>query len=156
MLEPALATCRRVAKPLTFSGCRACNLAMDKASAHANAVYRCFTLTADADVPELEENTLKSIKTKKVLQQIALYFEWQDNRWAVKNGDKLLKDTCLWRCIAHLYCWGRDNKFRSRLVAIFHASNYIFQRSAYKGSVTLEVRMLNLSFFFKKKIIKKF
>lgn len=146
MLPAALATSRRVAKPLTFSGCRACNLAMDKASAHANAVYRCFTLTADADIAELEENTQKSIKIKKVLQQIALFFEWQDSRWSVKNGDKLLKDTCLWRCIAHLYCWGRDNKFRSRLVAIFHASNYIFQRSSYKGSVTLEVTKLYILF----------
>ena len=139
LLGAALATCRRVAKPLTFSGCRACNLAMDKSSAHANAVYRCFPLTSDADIPELEENTQESIKVKKVLQQIALFFEWQAGQgWTVKNGDRLLQDTCLWRCIAHLYCWGRDNKFRSRLVAIFHASNYMFQRSSYKGSVTLE------------------
>ena len=52
--EVALATCRRVAKPLTFSGCRACNVAMERSSAHANTIYRCFAQTRDANVADLE------------------------------------------------------------------------------------------------------
>jgi hypothetical protein len=122
---------------------------MEKSSAHANAVYRCAALTADADVPDLEENKQDSIKTKKLLEQIALYFEWNAGTWSAKSGEKLLQDTCLWRCIAHLYCWGRNAKFRSRLVCIFHASNYMFEKSSFKGSVSLEVfRFANKAVFF--------
>jgi hypothetical protein len=135
--EAALAICRRVAKPLTFSGCRACNVAMERSSAHANTIYRCFAQTRDANVAALEENKQESIKTKKVLEQIALYFEWTGEKWIAKGDDRVLLDTCLWRCIAHIYCWGRTGKLRSRLVAIFHAANYMYLKSTFKGVVTL-------------------
>ena len=137
-LAIAMATCRRVAKPLTFSGCRACNLAMEKASSHANAIYRCFPVTANADVVELESNTLDSIRIKKILEQAALFFAWDGARWRAKSGERLLQDACLWRCVAHLFCWGRNAKFRSRLVCIFHAANYLFWRGTLKGSMSLE------------------
>ena len=52
--EAAIATCRRVAKPLTFSGCRACNSTMDRSSAHANTIYRCFALTRGLNIAVLE------------------------------------------------------------------------------------------------------
>jgi len=136
--ENAMAICRRVAKPFTFSGCRACNMAMEKASAHANAIYRCFPLTARVDIAALEENTQESIKTKKILEQIALFFEWNADEWTAKGDERLLQDAYLWRCIAHLYCWGRNTKFRSRLVATFHAANYLFAKSSWKGSVIFE------------------
>jgi hypothetical protein len=138
--EVALATCRRVAKPLTFSGCRACNLAMEKSSAHANTIYRCFKVTQNVDVAAMEENKQDAIKTKKALEQIAIYFVWNESemKWTAKDDDGVLVDTCLWRCIAHIYSWGRTAKYRSRLVAIFHAANYMYTKSSYKGSVTLE------------------
>ena len=152
VLNTALATCKRVAKPLTFSGCRACNIAMEKSSAHANAIYRCFPLTAKLNVKELEENTQESIKIKKILEQVALYFKWvptttaakeeaeedEKGHWEAKSDERIVRDTCIWRCVAHLYCWGRNNKFRSRLVAIFHAANYMFERSTFKGFVTFD------------------
>ena len=55
-----------------------------------------------------------------------------------KNGSKLLEDACLWRCIAHLYVWGRNCQMRSRLVCIFHAANYMFETGSLKGSISLE------------------
>jgi hypothetical protein len=115
-------------------------MAMEQSSAHANAVYRCFALTAPLDIAKLETNTQENTRIKKFLQPIALYFEWQSTQqqWIAKREDVLLRDTFLWRCIAHLFCWGRNNHFRFRLVAIFHAANYLFEGSRFKGAMTLE------------------
>jgi hypothetical protein len=87
---------------------------------------------------EKQENKQDAIKTKKLLEQIALYFAWDGGKWTAKNDDQLLLDTSLWRCIAHIYSWGRTASFRSRLVALFHAANYVYLKSTYRGLVSLE------------------
>jgi hypothetical protein len=115
-------------------------MAMEKSAVHANAIYRCFPLTAHGDVPALEINKQESVQIKKVLEQIALFFVWTDEKWRAKTGTQLIADTCLWRCIAHLYTWGRNAKWRSRAVAVFHAANYMYFAggAGFQESLSLE------------------
>ena len=161
--DDAEATCKRVADSTTISACVLCNKAMAREGMHINAVYRCFSISKDKNVPELEANTQDSIRIKKLIQQIALYFEptsythSQNNvptstaprdslsqpkqtivEWKAKTGEKLLLDGALWRCIAHLCAWGQTNQFRFRLIAVFHAAHYLYQTSSLNGSISIE------------------
>jgi hypothetical protein len=140
--DDAEATCKRVADGTTVSGCVLCNKAMARDGMHINAVYRCFSLSKEKNIPKLESNTKQSIPVKKVLQQIALYFEPTNVLtkivWKAKTGEKLLIDAALWRCIAHLCAWGQSNQFRFRLIAVFHAAHYLYQNSSLNGSLSLE------------------
>ena len=141
-LDMATATCKRVAGTTTVSGCALCNKAMAKDIMHINAVYRCFSLTKDADVPSLEENTVTAIAIKKVIQQIAFYFQPPPTIgkgvWRAKPANQLLLDGALWRCIAHLCAWGQTGMFRSRVIAVFHASHYIYLISGFQETLSFE------------------
>ena len=151
--DDAEATCKRIADSTTISACVLCNKAMAREGMHINAVYRCFSITKDKNIPELEANSQDSIKLKKLIQQIALYFEpgttlsapkkrlsktEQIVIWKAKTGENLLLDGALWRCIAHLCAWGQTNQFRFRLIAVFHAAHYLYQTSSLNGSLSLE------------------
>jgi hypothetical protein len=154
--EVASATCKRVADGFTISGCRRCNLAMNRPIVHCNAIYRCYQFTHDKDITKLESNTLESINIKKVIQQIALYFDYVKSPsstkqskskskkelpsyvWVAKSRDKLVLEAALWRCIAHLCAWGVNGQFRFRLIAIFHASQYLYEISSIKWLVDFE------------------
>jgi len=172
----AAANCQRTVSDLTVGGCKRCNKAMDRSSMHANAVYRCFKLTQNSNNPLLETNSLTATAIKKVIQQIALYFEpililgsplpslkknsekenekkdeeytreveevVVDVSWRAKSSDALLRDAAMWRCIAHLCCWGLSSfgdGARFRMIAIFHASYYIYERGGLKGILPFEM-----------------
>ena len=154
----AAALGKRVVAELTVGTCKRCNKAMDRVGSHATAVYRCFSVTRDSDVPALEGTDKKAIMAKKVLQQIALFFvpvyyhqppaapaaETTAARagkratattrrrvveWRAKSEAELLADAALWRCVAHLSNWGAaplGSGVRFRLIALFHASHYIY------------------------------
>jgi hypothetical protein len=134
---------------------------MARESMHINAVYRCFSVTKNTNIPELEANSQDSIRVKKLIQQIALYFQpiitiapsdpkkkkspVADTdakprivKWKAKTGENLLLDGALWRCIAHLCAWGQTNQFRFRLIAVFHAAHYLYQTSSLNGSLSIE------------------
>ena len=159
--DDAEATCKRVADSTTISACALCNKAMARESMHINAVYRCFSVTKDTNIPELEANSQDSIRVKKLIQQIALYFQPNITiapsdpkkkkspvadtdakprivKWKAKTGENLLLDGALWRCIAHLCAWGQTNQFRFRLIAVFHAAHYLYQTSSLNGSLSIE------------------
>ena len=198
----AAANCQRTVADLTVGGCKRCNKAMDRSSMHANAVYRCFKLTQDSNNPLLETNSLNATAIKKVIQQIALYFEpvfifessgtsttssvgevvnetttaaahaspppyssslallsTERNphlvvqvankasslvavSWRAKTAEALLRDAATWRCIAHLCCWGLTSigdGARFRMIAVFHASYYIYERGNLKGILPFEM-----------------
>lgn len=153
---------RRVAEGLTVPCCRYCNKAMDREGAHVLATYRCFELTRDSDVPLLESTSKEAIAAKKVVQQIAFYFKVSmmpalllpktgkkkstatNNNvvvWAAKTEDQLLRDASMWRCIAHLWNWGRSEGgggVRFRMVAVFHVTYYIYLQSRARDVVSFE------------------
>ena len=129
---------KRMVQTRTVCACARCNMAMKREQAHATAVYRCFSVTRQSHVPGLEGAQAKVTAAKKLLQQIALYFTpvWEDGQvraWTVKTDQRLLLDAALWRCIAHLQEWGQSpigGGVRQRLVAIFHASHYVYLSSS--------------------------
>ena len=143
----AAALGKRVIGDLTVCACKRCNTAMNRIYAHSTAVYRCFGVTHDSNVVELEDaRAVVSNNAKKVLQQIALYFKPTLNAkhevtdWHVKTEDELLVDGALWRCVAHLYDWGVSpvgGGVRARLIAIFHAAHYIYltNSSLYRSDI---------------------
>ena len=150
----AVTTMRRVVESLTVPSCRRCNKAMDREAAHVLATYRCFEATRHSEVAALEGTDRKAIAAKKVLQQIALYFEprlaaadgggssSEIVGWAAKSEDRLLRDAALWRCIAHLWNWGRappGGGVRFRMIATFHAAHHIFLTSGLQGVMPLDV-----------------
>jgi hypothetical protein len=131
----AAALGKRVIGDLTICSCKRCNLAMNRISAHATAVYRCFSVTRDSDVVYLEDmRAALATNAKKVIQQMAFYFNpvYAGNTvtdWVVKSEDQLLTDGTLWRCIAHLGEWGAASAgggVRARCIATFHAAHYIY------------------------------
>jgi hypothetical protein len=130
---------KRMVQTRTVCACARCNMAMKREQAHATAVYRCFSVTRHSHVPGLEGAQAKVTAAKKLLQQIALYFTpvWLDSTtvqtWTLKTDQQLLLDAALWRCIAHLQEWGQSpigGGVRQRLVAIFHASHYVYLSSS--------------------------
>jgi hypothetical protein len=149
----ATAMGRRVVADLTICGCRRCNKAMDRVPAHVNAVYRCFAVTRHSDVPALESNEKKATAVKKVLQQVALFFEPLFDSggvvvgWRAKSEDKLLRDAAAWRCIAHLSNWGLSpmgGGVRFRMVAVFHAAHHIYLASSLRGLMDFQTWHLHL------------
>jgi len=124
--DAAVATMLRIAARSTVCACRRCNKAMDRVGAHVNAVYRCFEATRDSDVPALETNGRDAIAAKKVIQQVALYFQYVGARWEAKPADRMLRDAARWRCIAHLANWGSTGAARFRLIALFHLSHLVY------------------------------
>jgi hypothetical protein len=143
--DAAVSTHRRVAERLTIPSCKRCNKAMDREGAHVTATYRCFSVTRDSDVPLLECNSKQAIAAKKVVQQIAFYFLPPDgsagSTWRAKSDDQLLRDASLWRCIAHLWNWGRSANgggVRFRMVAMFHVAYYIYLNSSLREGLSFE------------------
>ena len=146
LFEEAVALGKRMVQTRTVCACARCNMAMKREQAHATAIYRCFSVTRHSHVPGLEGSQAKVTAAKKLIQQIALYFTpvWDSQSvqtWTVKTDQQLLLDAALWRCIAHLQEWGQapvGGGVRQRLVAIFHASHYVYLSSS---SAMLQGRM---------------
>jgi hypothetical protein len=154
---------KRVVQTRTVCACARCNMAMKREPAHATAVYRCFSVTRNSQSPGLEGSQIAATAAKKLVQQIALYFTpiWSrpqqhqgDSQpppyvqaWTVKTDRQLLLDAALWRCIAHLQEWGRSpigGGVRQRLVAIFHASHYVYLSSGSVQSRTMDLATWHL------------
>jgi hypothetical protein len=141
LFDKAADYCQRVAAKVVVPGCRACNVAMLRTNTHADIVYRCFPPSAGLSFPELEDSQTKEgrvvsrgIQTKKVVQQIALYFRppaaGEGGGWTARDDHEIMPLACLWRCIANLCMWGRDGMARYRVVAVFYASMWLYERLA--------------------------
>lgn len=140
-LDQAVSTCKRIGDKYIFAGCRRCNLCMNKPNFHVDSVWRCFGLTENADYPELESRNVKAIKLKKLIQQIAFFFDYEKKEnilWKAKRERDILLEVNMYRCVSNLCYWGYSSKFRYRLVAIFHASFILFLRSTIQSSVSFE------------------
>lgn len=144
LIEKAIAMCKRLGDSLLVAGCRRCNMCMNKPNFHVDTVYRCFPLTKSLDNASLESRQSKAIKIKKIIQQIAFFFEYtilnslesSDSaiiEWSTKKESDIVRDIDLWRCISNLCYWGRSSKYRYRLIAIFHASHYLYETSTMKS-----------------------
>lgn len=155
ILNVATVNCKRMGDNFLFAGCRRCNLSMNKPNFHVDTVYRCFELTKNLDVPSLESRNVKAIKLKKLIQQIAFFFHHNqdENKWYAKEPDKIYLDINLWRCISNICSWTTSSKFRFRLIAIFHASVFIYERSAMKSAIKFEEWHIH---FFRLEYIKKY
>ncbi len=94
------------------------------------AVYKNCALTAACENAAMEERNNKANNARKVIQQIALYFDYfpSTEKWAPKPSHRLLLDASLWRCLAFLNMWATSGcvNQRSRLIAVFYASFYIY------------------------------
>ena len=143
MYDEAVALGKRMVNTRTVCACMRCNMAMKREAAHATAIYRCFSVTRNSKVPTMEGADTQATEAKKLVQQIALYFSPLRSHapnqtstiegWSVKTDRQLVVDAALWRCIAHLQEWGRlpiASGVRQRLVAIFHASHYVYLSSS--------------------------
>ena len=129
--------CQRVAAKVVVPCCSQCNAAMNHSAAHADVVYRCFPPSAQLNLPELEDSLTKTgrvvskgIVIKKLIQQVALYFNLQtkDQTWHARDEDEIMGLAALWRCVCNLCMWGRSATVRFRLIAIFYGSVYIYER----------------------------
>jgi hypothetical protein len=142
LIESAVALCKRIGDKYIFCGCRRCNLCMNKPNFHVDTIYRCFAPTRDLDKPWLESRDVKAIKFKKIIQQIAFYFDYDSTEsgiiWKVKDEMSIIKDINLWRCISNLCYWGNSSKFRFRLIAVFHASRVLYEDSSMKAILSFE------------------
>ncbi len=70
----------------------------------------------------------KGVTTKKVIQQVALFFRLgEGGRWQAREDSEIMPQACLWRCIASLCMWGKDGGARYRVAASFYASMYIYE-----------------------------
>jgi hypothetical protein len=76
----------------------------------------------------IESRTNVAHKARKVLQQIALFFDYDGTNWKSKTSEEILLDGALWRCIAFLHCWGQAGGIQMRLIAVFYASFYIYTK----------------------------
>jgi hypothetical protein len=94
------------------------------------AVYKNFALTEACENAAMEERNIKANNARKVIQQIALYFDYfpSTEKWSPKPSQRLLIDASLWRCLAFLNMWATSGcvNQRSRLIAVFYASFYIY------------------------------
>ena len=157
LYERAVSTQKRVVDNLTVPSCKRCNKAMDRIYSHVLAAYRCFSLTRDSDVPQLEGREATTLMAGRLLQQIALYFapppaatatttiiDDDDTTaigWTPKTEHALLSDANVWRCIAHLWNWGQSppgGGVRFRMVATFHASHFVYLNSRMRGVMPFE------------------
>lgn len=139
-LEQAISTCKRLGDKYTFVGCKRCNLCMNKPNFHVDTILRCFTLTENCDYPFLESRQYKPIKVKKLIQQIAFFFKFEEDiqKWDVKSDNDILLDVNVWRCVSNLCYWGMSSKNRYRLIAIFHTSHYLYCKSTLKEIIRFE------------------
>lgn len=141
MFDKASDYCQRVANKVLMPGCKACNLVMSRPNAHGDIVYRCFSRTAELNVPELEDSMSRTIKKgnkiKHVLQQIALYFDYDEERkkWRARDDSEIMPLASLWRCVANLCLWGKGGMARYRLVAIFYAAVILYERLLLKDTM---------------------
>lgn len=88
----------------------------------------------------MESRTNPAHKARKVLQQIALFFDYDGINWKAKTSDAILLDGVLWRCIAFLHCWGQTGGIQMRLIAIFYASFYVYTKcSSLQNPMRFEV-----------------
>jgi len=142
ILDQAMATCRRIGDKYIFAGCKRCNLCMNKPNFHVDVVWRCFTLSENADYPELESRNAKAIKLKKLIQQIVFFFDYGKKEsvveWKAKREMDILLEVNMYRCVSNLCYWGYSSKFRYRLIAIFHVSLILFHRSTIQNSISFE------------------
>jgi len=94
------------------------------------AVYKNFAVTEACENAAMEERKAQANNARKVIQQIALYFDYFPSTgiWNPKPAHRLLIDASLWRCIAFLDMWASSGcvNQRSRLIAVFYASFYIY------------------------------
>jgi hypothetical protein len=130
IFEPAVAIMQRSVADCTIPSCTACNKAMVKTYEHTMAVYKSFPVTAGSVSAVMEGRTNKANNARKVIQQIALYFEYDSNNntWRPKTSHKILLDSALWRCMAFLNLWRSSGSQRMRLIAVFYASFYIYNK----------------------------
>lgn len=138
--EKAVDYCQRVAAKRVVPGCKVCNSTMNRANTHADIVYRCFEPTAKLHIPELEDSTTKTgrviskgILVKKLIQQIALYYQIDTNKegqkiWRPRDEAEIMPQAAVWRCVANLAMWGKNGAVRFALVAVFYAAVYIYER----------------------------
>ena len=138
MTEQAVSMCKRLGDHYIFCGCRRCNICMNKPNFHVDVVYRCFDPTKNLDKPYLESRNVKAGKLKKIIQQIAFFFEYNESQWYVKDEIRMIQDIDIWRCISNLCYWGNSSKYRFRLIAIFHASHFIYEQSSIKTLLKFE------------------
>jgi len=146
LYERAVSTQKRVVDNLTVPSCKRCNKAMDRIYSHVLAAYRCFSLTRDSDVPQLEGREATTLMAGRLLQQIALYFsppthDGDKEGWTPKTEHALLSDANVWRCIAHLWNWGQSplgGGIRFRMVATFHASHFVYLNGRMRGVMPFE------------------
>ena len=82
----ALLTQRRAAERTVVPACRRCNKAMDRPQSHTMAILRVRFASSPISQHLLELNTQKALAARKVLQQVALYFQPdpKDGRWEAK------------------------------------------------------------------------
>lgn len=140
MLDKVLATSKRIGDQFLFAGCRRCNMCMNKPAFHVDALYRCFGPTSHLDNTFLESRSVKAIKIKKIIQQIAFYFDCDTKKktWKAKEPEHIILDVNLWRCISSLCCWSVFQKYRFRMIAIFYASHYLYLTSSVKPFFSFE------------------
>jgi hypothetical protein len=130
IFNPAVAIMQRTVADCTVPACTACNKAMVKTYEHTMAVYKSFRVTAGCESASMEKRSAPSNNARKVIQQIALYFEYVEppagsrGEWRPKTSHRILLDCALWRCLAFLKLWSGGNQ-RMRLIAVFYASFYI-------------------------------
>ena len=150
-LGRAVALCLRVVDRTKVAACSACNFAMKRENAHAAVTYRCFPNTAAKHIAELEDRSqLEKAKSKgntlkKLVQQIAFYFDPPEaeppepgdaagaagaaarrGHWAVKDERDMFMDAAIYRCIANLCLWVAQLDPRFRMIAVFYAAWYVY------------------------------
>ena len=130
--------CYRVAAKIMVPGCKPCNDTMNRSGLHADVVYRCFQPSSQLNIPELEDGTTrtghvisKGITVKKLIQQIALFFRpplTKEDKWHARDDSEIMSLATLWRCVAYLCIWGKVPSARFRVISIFYASVYIYEK----------------------------
>ena len=141
IFDKAADYCQRVANKVMVPGCKSCNLMMSRQSAHADIIYRCYPQTAELHIPELEDSMSRTVSqgnvTKKMIQQIALYFKLdeEDGHWKAREDLEIMPLGSLWRCIANLCLWAKSGKVRFRLIAVFYASRILYERLLMKDTM---------------------
>jgi hypothetical protein len=106
------------------------------------AVYQNFAVTEACENAAMEKRNTKANNARKVIQQIALYFDYfpSTTSWRAKPAQKLLLDASLWRCIAFLNMWTNSGwvNQRTRLIAMFYASFYIYTSAGNSAAIRFE------------------
>ena len=111
-------------------GCMQCNAAMNRPIAHADITYRCFAPARAKVIPALVGSARDVTALKKVIQQVAFFFDEPSDangkRWTLKSDHNITLDATLYRCVCNLALWGRSATPRFRMVAVFYGAWYIY------------------------------